>query len=359
MAAVLAAVAMLAASCGGSPADSSAQSTNPPTTIVAPITTSSTTSTTAAAPITSEAAPTTVAAAPATTSTTIAAATTTAAPTTTATSTTVPAASDCASVASGLTETTLDAGGAVHDLRIFVPSAYDGVGLLPLVLDWHGYNQSGPQQAALSGFEALAETEGFIVVHPTGVPNPGRTQNGWELDPARDPNRDDVQFAGSLIDELVGTWCADPARVYSTGMSDGGFFTSILVCQLSDRIAAATSIAGVLRPPGCNPSRVVPYQAFHGTDDPIEPFDKDLAAFDEFAADAGCFERKWIDFLAEVVIHQYLHCSSVFYRIVGGGHSWPGSPIADQQPASLGHTTMDIDATAWSWDFFKPLTLDG
>ncbi len=266
---------------------------------------------------------------------------------------------ECASLPSGVTETTLDAGGAVHDLRIFVPSTYDGTTLLPAVLDWHGYAQDGAQQAALSGFEALAETEGFIVVHPTGVPNPGRTQNAWELDPARDPNRDDVAFASSLIDTLIGSWCADPVRIYSTGMSDGGFFTSILVCELSDRIAAASSVAGVLHPSDCRPSRVVPYIAFHGTEDPIEPFDKDLEAFDEFAAAAGCGPHQRIELSAEVVARKYAGCPMTFYQIVGGGHAWPGSPIADELPASLGHTTDEINATAVSWDLFNAYVLPG
>jgi len=262
-------------------------------------------------------------------------------------------------VPTGVTRTTIAAGGSVHDLRIFVPTTYDGAALLPTVLDWHGYNQSGDQQASLSGFETLADTEGFIVVHPTGVPNPGRTQNGWELDPARDPGRDDVVFAGALIDELVGSWCADPSRVYSSGMSDGGFFTSILICEMSDRIAAATSVAGVMRPPSCNPSRVVPYTAFHGTADPIEPFAKDLAAFDEFATAAGCGPAELFDLGAELIEHQYAGCPFSFYEVVGGGHSWPGSPIAAQQPASLGFTTMEIDATAASWGLFKAFTLAG
>jgi len=54
---------------------------------------------------------------------------------------------------------------------------------------------------------------------------------------------------------------------------------------------------------------------------------------------------------------QYLNCPLLFYRIEGGGHSWPGSPVADLQPASLGHTTTDIDATAVSWELFKSVSL--
>jgi len=247
----------------------------------------------------------------------------------------------------------------VHDLRIFVPSSADSTGLLPTVLDWHGYDQSGPMQAELSGFEALAKSEGFMVVHPTGVSNPGRTANGWELDPARDPGRDDLAFVGALIDELTASWCADPARVYSTGMSDGGVFTSILVCEMADRIAAATSIAGVMRTLGCHPSRVVPYYAFHGTGDPVEPFTPDFAAFEQFTADAGCGPPDQVSVTAEVTVFGYTGCPLRFFRIEGGGHAWPGSPVADAQPAWLGHTTTDIDATALSWQLFESVILGG
>jgi len=262
-------------------------------------------------------------------------------------------------VPTGVTNTSIDAGGSVHDLRIFVPSSANSAHSLPTVLDWHGYDQSGPQQAELSGFEALAESEGFMVVHPTGVPNPGRSANGWELYPGRDPGRDDLAFVGALIDELVGAWCADAGRVYSTGMSDGGFFTSILVCEMANRIAAATSVAGVMRSTGCSPSRVVPYYAFHGTADPVEPFAPDFAAFERFAADAGCGAASESQIGVEVTVFDYVGCPLRFFRIEGGGHAWPGSPVADAQPAWLGHTTTDIDATALSWELFKSVTLPG
>ena len=93
-------------------------------------------------------------------------------------------------------------------------------------------------------------------------------------------------------------------------MSNGGFFTARLVCEMSDRIAAAVSVAGLYHPPECTPARAVPYQGIHGTDDEIVPFngsgESALLApdsppqwrvffeqvipdeFAEFAADAGC-----------------------------------------------------------------------
>jgi polyhydroxybutyrate depolymerase len=38
------------------------------------------------------------------------------------------------------------------------------------------------------------------------------------------------------------------------------------------------------------------------------------------------------------------------YRIVGGGHTWPGAPTVNR--ARLGPTTTSIDATALMLDFF-------
>ena len=62
-----------------------------------------------------------------------------------------------------------------------------------------------------TGYEALAAAEGFIVVHPTGVPSPGTDANSSELVDGQDPGRDDIAFANALIDTLIDEWCADPA----------------------------------------------------------------------------------------------------------------------------------------------------
>ena len=67
----------------------------------------------------------------------------------------------CASLPRGVSEFTLDAGGGVHDVRLYVPESVS-VDPAPTVLNWHGLGSSGVEQAALSGYEALAETEGFI-----------------------------------------------------------------------------------------------------------------------------------------------------------------------------------------------------
>jgi polyhydroxybutyrate depolymerase len=270
-----------------------------------------------------------------------------------------------------------------YPVQVYVPSSY-GSEPVPAVLNWHGLGSTGPQQAFLTDYESLAEQEGFLVAHPTGMTTQiSGDAKGWELDQFDVPGRDDVAMAAALIDRLIAEYCADPQRVYSTGMSNGGFFTSRLVCELSDRIAAAVSVAGVSHHDDCSPTRAVPFMAFHGTDDTVVPFaggvstllgndpPPELTAFfdqvmpDEFAefsTDFGCSSEPVVtNVTAEVVSYDYQGCDNgvamSFVEVVGGGHTWPGSPLGPVMEAFVGLTTDDVSATVDGWTFMSRFTL--
>lgn len=279
----------------------------------------------------------------------------------------------------GVVETTLTAGGATHAVRIFIPSARAETGLLPTVLNWHGNGGNGNDHAAYTEYEALAEQEGFVVVHPTGIESADLpvfgVATGWELiDGLDSPSRDDIAFAHALIDELVANWCADANRIYSIGMSNGALFTSTLVCAMADRLAGAASVAGVYHSPSCAPTRPVPYVAFHAIDDGVVPYETGgetifpelnesilaLGAFDAFAAFAAGFgcdpDPTASDLGVGTTRFEYVNCDGAipmtFYATdsPADGHSWPGTSM-------LGLTTDDVDATLASWQFFEPLSL--
>jgi len=269
--------------------------------------------------------------------------------------------------------------------RVFeqvVPSSYDDATPMPVVLNWHGLGSNGPDQVGFSGYAALAETEGFIVIAPTGVPSPGDTRNSWELEPDQDPTRDDLAFANELLDLVIESLCVDQTRVYTTGMSNGGYFSSVLVCEMSDRIAAAASVAALSHADDCEPERVVPYIGFHGTDDVVVPYNgggesslapgeivplfelKIVDEFGEFADSAGCDNAPVIvEESANVNSYNYENCRDdiemTFYEIGGAGHTWPGSVIslAISQSAGLGVTTNEISASETSWTFFEQYAL--
>jgi polyhydroxybutyrate depolymerase len=293
---------------------------------------------------------------------------------------------ECTSIPTGVSEFVLDAGGAEHDVRVYLPTTFDGSSELPLVMNFHGFGSNGGQQAALTGYEDLAEEAGFAVVHPTGVPasSDDANRNSWEVADLDDPAKDDLAFANELLDLLIGGYCVDESRVYATGMSGGGLFTSRLVCDMSERIAAASSVAALAYSDSCEPARPVPYMAIHGTEDETVPFDGDLTGtrfeaeefarvlfsepipeqFAQFAEAMGCDpESERVQQSTDIFATTYNGCDDdvplEFYEVVNGGHAWPSSPLAERLTELQGYITAEIDATADSWVFFQQHQLEG
>jgi polyhydroxybutyrate depolymerase len=141
----------------------------------------------------------------------------------------------------------------------------------------------------------------------------------------------------------------------------------VLSCQLAEKIAAVGMVAGAYFYPWdeCDPLRQVPAIVFHGTTDPIvpyqggqtRPFQTDFPSIPEWvnmlARRNGCDRSpEELSYSGEVSSIQYSHCAAdvVFYTIAGGGHTWPGGSILPR--ILTGHTTTDIDATQTMWDFF-------
>lgn len=374
-------IVMLSTACGSDDGGAAQPATTEGSAASATDVTETTATTPASAPTTVT--PTTVTPTAVTPTTAASEAPSTAVPTTEAPPRTVasgPLEVDCSSlgrVSVGLQTGSITSGGLDYEYRWTVPSTYDG-SPLPVVLDFHGIGSNGAQQAIFAGWPVLAETEGFLAVEPTGSAVAGDGRASWELPQFDTAQRDDVAMVLELLDHIADNVCIDPARIYSTGMSNGALFTSVLVCDLSEVIAAAVSVAGVTHDDSCDPTRPVPYLAFHGTDDTTIPyrgggettlsgaeggefFDQVMPEeFAEFAVAFGCAESGDSAVSESVTLTSYAGCRNDiemgFYTIDGGGHTWPGSPISAAIP-SLGVTTMDVDATAIAWAFFQRQSL--
>ena len=135
-----------------------------------------------------------------------------------------------------------------------------------LVVDFHGAGSNMEQQAFYSGFDPLAD-EGFVVATPNGVDAAIRQ---WRFL----GTRDDVEFAKAIVRDLAENACVDPAHVYATGISSGGAMTASLACQASDVFAGFGPVAADFYvPPMCATARQRPIIIFHGTADPVVPYD--------------------------------------------------------------------------------------
>jgi polyhydroxybutyrate depolymerase len=255
---------------------------------------------------------------------------------------------------------TIMSGGLSRTVNVHVPSSYDPAKAMPLVLNFHGYSSNASQEDLLSQMSAKADAAGFIAIHPEG------TNNSWNAGAccgmAAQNNVDDIGFVKDILTTAADKLCVDAHRIFATGMSNGGFLSNRIGCELADRIAAIAPVAGVTGVPTCTPSRPMPVIHFHGTADTLVPYTGNtsngfIAVPDDFAAwgtrDACTDTPSQTYAMGDVTCNSYLHCGGgaqvTLCTVQNGGHTWPGgTPIP-----SLGYTTTNISATDAMWSFFQ------
>lgn len=243
----------------------------------------------------------------------------------------------------------------------------------PLVLAFHGGGGQGRSMQRLTGLNRVADREGFIVVYPDGL------QRHWN-DSRNLSTADDVKFVRALIREMAQNHNIDRHRVYAAGISNGGFFSIRLACELSDTLAAVAAVAATMPeqlPGQCRPVRPISVMFLHGTSDPLVPIQGGGIAGGRHgqAVSLDAAVRFWREHdraAAHPQVERLPHHDArdptqverqtygggsegsevVVYIIENGGHTWPGG--WQYAPAILvGKTTRDIEGSEVIWAFFK------
>lgn len=257
--------------------------------------------------------------------------------------------------------------GQKRDYLLYVPSSYDRTKPTPLVISMHGAGLWGAAQKELSQWNQLAERRSFIVVYPSGAAGSG--PRIWHVERSS-LLKADIRFISELIDTLKATYNIDPSRIYANGLSNGGGMSFVLSCTLSDRIAAVGMVAAAQTLPWkwCTDERPVPVIAFHGTRDPIVPYNGGTTWISDRAfPDVSKWTANWAErnrcapnpvesmVAADVSRREYTSCADgaavVLYTVNGAGHTWPGGKPLPEWLA--GKTSQSIDATSLMWDFFR------
>ena len=263
--------------------------------------------------------------------------------------------------------------GIQRDYILYIPELYDGSTAVPLVLNFHGYGSNAAQQMFYGDFRDIADTEGFLLVHPEGTTLIGN--QFWNVGfPGLSSTIDDVGFTEALIDELATLYTIDLDRVYATGMSNGGFMSFLLACQLSEKIAAVASVTGSMTQDtfdDCNAQHPTPVLQIHGTDDGVVLYNGNNLSIP--IADVISY---WVDFnncettpttttLPDVDVSDGSTIEHSVYedgdngittehmKVIGGGHTWPGSVL------NTAGTNQDIDASMEIWLFFSRYDING
>ena len=164
-------------------------------------------------------------------------------------------------------------GGMTRTFLLHVPTGYNRKKPVPLVFDLHGSGSTGPSELASSRFSAVADANGFLVVAPNGY------MNSWNGDiafgAAYTMKLDDVGLMKALVDYIAGIANINRAKVYSTGLSNGGAMSNTLGCKAAGTFAAVAPVADPLDIglPTCMPVQPISVLGFHGYNDAPVPYE--------------------------------------------------------------------------------------
>lgn len=268
---------------------------------------------------------------------------------------------------------------------VHIPPAEKLLKPVPLLFNLHGGGGTAKGTAKLTfgRFNDLADRDGFIVVYPNAIDknwNDGRTLedvNAWK------ENIDDVGFITAIVDEMKQKYQIDTTRIFTTGMSNGGFMSSRLLCDAADIFRGGAILTASLSKdylPLCNPQKPVAVMVMNGTDDPLVPYDGgpvkvfrktrgDIVSTDDYVRfwkeKNSCTTIKNTVQLPDIAddgttvsVEEYGDCDTqgalVLYKVNGGGHTWPGGKqyLGERW---IGKTNRDIVACDVIWEFFKTL----
>jgi polyhydroxybutyrate depolymerase len=269
---------------------------------------------------------------------------------------------------------------------VHLPTNFNSSTKRALVVNLHGGSGNMLSAQGFSLMNPVADQNNFVVVYPQGygIAPPGFSWADGRNTTADQARIDDVGFIDKLIDGLILTYNIDPKRIYICGFSNGAFMVQRLACQLTNRFAAMASLGASMDTVlyrTCSPSKPIPMAFFNGTTDPAMPYGggrmdnpqvtpvvpvdttvKFWAKFNKCKTTNAVINFPDIfttdNSTAQLFTFTNCDCNAdvKFYKLINGGHTWPGVYIASQASV-LGNTNRDINASVELWSFFNAHTL--
>jgi polyhydroxybutyrate depolymerase len=158
------------------------------------------------------------------------------------------------------------------------------------VFCWHGHGGTAVHSRATAAFErAWPEA---IVVYPQGLKtasplvDPEGKKSGWQTATGNNGDRD-IKLYDAMVDSLRTEYKLDGRHTYSTGHSNGGFFSYLLWQTRGATLAAIGPVAGAYLKPTAD---IKPLPVIHvaGKDDPIVKFSWQERTFVNVRAANAC-----------------------------------------------------------------------
>ena len=184
----------------------------------------------------------------------------------------------------------IEVDGARRRYHVAVGSRARATGAAPLVFLWHGWGASGTSiQRVLDPDRDWPEA---IVVAAEGLPRnfpglPGPAKPGWQVAPEDHDGRD-LRFFDAVLADTERRHCIDPTRTYSTGYSNGGYFSNLLGCVRSEQLAGIAPVSGGGPPDYATCGAPVPTLIQHGAWDEVVPFEVAMQSFAGWSRRNAC-----------------------------------------------------------------------
>ena len=256
--------------------------------------------------------------------------------------------------------------GVYRQYIAYIPSIYQPSQPTPLLFNLHGRTGTAYTTMWHADFRPIADTANFIIIHPQGLlDNTGVTH--WNLGQS---SVDDIGFFNSLYSYIISNYNINLDQVYCTGMSNGGYMSYYLACNMSDKISAVASVTGAMgsfTQLNCNPTHPTPIMEIHGTNDVVVPFNNIVNGIEYWRDYNNCNQIADTIFIPDLVLEDSSTVQHIIYnngddgvttelfKIINGGHTWPGSIFSSSNDI----TNYDINATLEIWKFFSRYNING
>lgn len=267
--------------------------------------------------------------------------------------------------------------------RVHVPPQLGEDRPLALVVVLHGEGGDAKRMERHSGFDAVADREGFLAVYPQGYSRwgLGADWNSGHCCGAAFEQRIDHRTAlDQLLDDVAGRLPVDSSRIYLVGESSGAMLVYRYAILRSERVAGAAAVNGALNSSPidgagdilADPKVPVPIVILHGSDDRWIPFEGGSGPLepDRAWSSVGVAAAFWVErnhartrpqveslFGGRVVRTRWPATGGrsapvSLYEIRQWGHAWPG-PATTALPEGT-EPLPDFDAAEIVWHQLSP-----
>jgi polyhydroxybutyrate depolymerase len=234
----------------------------------------------------------------------------------------------------GISVHRISSGGLERTYRLYAPTGLPASA--PLVVMLHGGFGSGAQAERAYGWDKLADSSKFVVAYPEGLNRAWNVNGGGCCGQPARQGIDDIAFISATVGDIGKNVNIDAARVYATGISNGGIMSYTLACNTVLFAAIGPDSATQLDP--CRSPRPTSVIHVHGTADRLIRYDggpgagiahinglpvQELNAFwrnvDRCGASAVTTSGRVTTSTAGCADNR----SVVLVTVDGGGHEWP------------------------------------